>query len=394
MKKYFLIAKHEFKTNVRRKEFLLMTIGMPLFIFAIIVLPVIFVGNMGGGEDIKIGYVDATNSFHSQNFVKYSDHESAKKALFNREITHFFVVPVDYLNTGQINIYSTKKITLSDTGKVEKQIKGFLLENLLSEESEELVERVKQPMQSEYFTLGRDKEEKEGIGAFLFPIGFAMLFVLSIFTSSGYLLQGIVEEKENRVIEILLSSVSHKELLSGKIIGLGAVGLAQLLVWLTGALLIFSSAPVVVMGFIGNLHISILVGVLAPIYFILGYLVFASIMAGVGAVSTTSREGQQLAGVFSMSGVIPLFFLQFIIMSPDALFARVLSYFPLTSPLTMILRLSITEVPVYDIIISLTILIASTLGVIELSGRVFRAGLLMYGKKPTIKEVIKYVRAN
>jgi len=394
MKKYFLIAKHEFKTNVRRKEFLLMTIGMPLFIFAIIVLPVIFVGNMGGGEDIKIGYVDATNSFHSQNFVKYSDHESAKKALFNREITHFFVVPVDYLNTGQINIYSTKKITLSDTGKVEKQIKGFLLENLLSEESEELVERVKQPMQSEYFTLGRDKEEKEGIGAFLFPIGFAMLFVLSIFTSSGYLLQGIVEEKENRVIEILLSSVSHKELLSGKIIGLGAVGLTQLLVWLTGALLIFSSAPVVVMGFIGNLHISILVGVLAPIYFILGYLVFASIMAGVGAVSTTSREGQQLAGVFSMSGVIPLFFLQFIIMSPDALFARVLSYFPLTSPLTMILRLSITEVPVYDIIISLTILIASTLGVIELSGRVFRAGLLMYGKKPTIKEVIKYVRAN
>jgi len=394
MKKYFLIAKHEFKTNVKRKEFLLITIGMPLFIFAIIALPVLFMGNMGGSEDIKIGYVDATNSFHSPNFVKYSDRESAKNALFSDEITHFFVVPVDYLSTGQINIYSTKKITLSDTGKVEKQIKSFLLENLLSEESEELVERVKQPMQSEYFTLGGDKEEKEGIGAFLFPIGFAMLFVLSIFTSSGYLLQGIVEEKENRVIEILLSSVSHKELLSGKIIGLGAVGLAQLLVWLTGALLIFSSAPVVVMGLIGNLHIPILVGVLAPIYFILGYLVFASIMAGVGAVSTTSREGQQLAGVFSMSGVIPFFFLQFIIMSPNALFARVLSYFPLTSPLTMILRLSITEVPVYDITISLIILIATTLGVIELSSRVFRAGLLMYGKKPTIKEVIKYVRAN
>ena len=393
MKKYLLIAKHEFKTNVKRKEFLLMTIGMPLFMFAIIALPVLFMGNIGG-EDVKIGYVDATNSFHSQNFVKYSDHESAKKALFNREITHFFVVPVDYLSTGQINIYSTKKITSLGTGKVEKQIKNFLLENLLSGESEELVERVKQPMRSEYFTLDRDKEEKEGIGAFLFPIGFAMLFVLSIFTSSGYLLQGIVEEKENRIIEILLSSVSHKELLSGKIIGLGAVGLAQLLVWLTGALLIFSSAPIVVRGLIGNLHISPLVGVLAPIYFILGYLVFASIMAGVGAVSTTTREGQQLAGVFSMIGVIPLFFLQFIIMSPDALFARVLSYFPLTSPLTMILRLSITEVPVYDIIISLIILIASTLGVIELSSRVFRAGLLMYGKKPTIKEVIKYVRAN
>ena len=269
MKKYLLIAKHEFKTNVKRKEFLLMTIGMPLFIFAIIALPVLFMGNMDS-EEVIIRYVDATNSFNSQDFVKYSDLESAKKELFKDEITHFFVVPPDYLNTGEINIYSTKKITSTVPGGVENQIKSFLLENLLSGESEELVERVKQPMQSEYFTLNKDKEEKEGIGAFLFPIGFAMLFVLSIFTSSGYLLQGIVEEKENRIIEILLSSVSHKELLSGKILGLGAVGLAQLLIWLTGALLIFSSAPVVVMGLIGNLHISILVGVLAPIYFILG----------------------------------------------------------------------------------------------------------------------------
>jgi len=314
-----------------------------------------------------------------------------KKALFEGEITHFFVVPPDYLSTGEINIYSTKKITSTVSGGVENQIKGFLLENLLSGESEELVERVKQPMKSEYFNLNKDKEEKEGIGAFLFPFGFAMLFVLSIFTSSGYLLQGIVEEKENRIIEILLSSVSHRDLLSGKILGLGAVGLAQLLIWLTGALLILSSAPVVAIGILGNLQISTLLGVLAPIYFLLGYLVFASIMAGVGAVSTTLREGQQLAGVFSMSGVIPLFFLQFIIMSPNAIFARLLSYFPLTSPLTMILRLSITEVPVYDIVISLMILIISTIGVIELSSRVFRAGLLMYGKKPTIKELIKYV---
>ncbi|MHC1584497.1 MAG: ABC transporter permease [Methanosarcinales archaeon] len=391
MKKYFLIAKHEFKTNVKRKEFLLMTIGMPLFIFAIVALPVLFIDNIDS-EDVKIGYVDATNSFHSQDFVKYSDYESAKKALFECEITHFFVVPPDYLSTGEINIYSTKKITSTVSGGVENQIKGFLLENLLSGESEELVERVKQPMKSEYFNLNKDKEEKEGIGAFLFPFGFAMLFVLSIFTSSGYLLQGIVEEKENRIIEILLSSVSHRDLLSGKILGLGAVGLAQLLIWLTGALLILSSAPVVAIGILGNLQISTLLGVLAPIYFLLGYLVFASIMAGVGAVSTTLREGQQLAGVFSMSGVIPLFFLQFIIMSPNAIFARLLSYFPLTSPLTMILRLSITEVPVYDIVISLMILIISTIGVIELSSRVFRAGLLMYGKKPTIKELIKYVR--
>ncbi len=392
MKKYILIAKHEFITNVKRKGFLLMTIGLPLFILGITAIPMVFMGSAVKGEEVKIGYVDKTSNFQSQDFIKYSDVDSAKKSLLDGNITHFFTIPEDYLSTGKINISSTKRISSPGSMKVEGDIKDFLLENLLSGQSKELVERVKKPMVSEYFVLNKNEESKEGIGVFLFPIGFAVLFMLAIFTSSGYLLQGIVEEKENRVIEVLLSSVSHRELLIGKILGLGAVGLAQLLIWLMTGLIILSLNLVFVISFLGNLNISHSMAVLSPIYFILGYVVFASLMAGVGAVSTASKEGQQLAGIFSMSGVIPLFFLQFIIMSPNALFARILSFFPLTSPLTMIIRLSITEVQVYDIMISLFILVITTLGVIELSGRVFRAGLLMYGKKPTIKEVIKYVR--
>lgn len=392
MKKYIIIAKHEFITNVKRKGFLLMTVGLPLFILGITAIPMVLMGSIVKGEEVKIGYVDKTNNFQSQDFIKYSDEDSAKKSLLDGNITHFFIIPENYLSTGKINIFSTKRISSPGSMKAEGQIKDFLIENLLSGQSEELVERVKKPMDSEYFILNKHEENKEGIGAFLFPIGFAVLFMLVIFTSSGYLLQGIVEEKENRVIEVLLSSVSYKELLIGKILGLGAVGLAQMLIWLMTGLTILSFALVFVISFLGDLNISHSMAVLSPVYFILGYIVFASIMAGVGAVSTTSKEGQQLAGIFSMSGVIPLFFLQFIIMSPNALFPRVLSFFPLTSPLTMIIRLSVTEVQIYDIIISLVILIITTLVVIELSGRVFRAGLLMYGKKPTIREVIKYVR--
>jgi ABC-2 type transport system permease protein len=123
----------------------------------------------------------------------------------------------------------------------------------------------------------------------------------------------------------------------------------------------------------------------------LGYLDFASIMAGLGAVATTSREGQQMAGVFSIVGAIPLALSQFIITNPGAPLTIILSYFPLTSPITMIMRLSTADVQYYEVVLSTVILAVSAIVIIELSVKVFRASLLMYGKKPTLKEVVRYL---
>ncbi len=393
MKKYLLIAKHELITNVKRKEFLWMTFGLPLFMLAMVTLPLLFVNTVIKGEEVKIGYVDKTDTFQSGDFIKYPDEESAKKDLFESKITHFFIIPADYFDTGKINIYSDERISSPGSMTMNGRIRDFLLDNLLKGQPEKLRERIKEPINSEYFNLNKNEENREGIGAFIIPIGIGLIFMLSIFASSGFLLQGVVEEKENRVMEILLSSVSHRELLVGKILGLGTVGLVQLLIWFTVGLTMLSSVPAAIIGLLGNLHLSLLMVILSPIYFIMGFLVFASMMAGLGAIATTSREGQQLAAVFSITGALPMIFYQVLILSPDAFFARILSYFPLTSPLTMIMRLSITDVPVYDIIISLLILIASVFLAIELSVRIFRASLLMYGKKPTISEVIKYVRS-
>jgi ABC-2 type transport system permease protein len=123
----------------------------------------------------------------------------------------------------------------------------------------------------------------------------------------------------------------------------------------------------------------------------LGYLAFASIMAGLGAVATTSREGQQMAGIFLIIGAIPLMFLQFILTNPGSPLTKILSYFPLTSPITMIMRLSTAEVQYYEVVISTMILAVSAIVIIELSVKIFRASLLMYGKKITLKEVIRYL---
>lgn len=392
MTKWSTIAKHEYTYNIRRKEFLFVTFGLPLFMLVIGGLPILLMSSSISHEELRIGYVDKTGLFDSMNFTKYADEELAKKDLFENKITHFFVIPANYTATGEIDIFSAKK-RAPESRAIEDQIKSFLMDNLLKGERREIVERAKNPINSEYFTLNENGgSSKEGISTILVPIAFAMLFMISIFTSSNFLLQGVVEEKENRVMEILLSSVSYRELLIGKVFGLGAVGLTQILIWQIVGIALLSSNPIVSAIVLDKVHVSIPILLLASIYFILGYFVFASIMAGVGAVATTSREGQQLAGIFSITGAIPLIISEFMITNPNAILVRALSYFPMTSPITMIMRLSLTEVPLYEIVISILILAASTYIIIELSVRIFRASLLMYGKKPTISEVIKYVR--
>ncbi|HLB72315.1 MAG: ABC transporter permease [Candidatus Methanoperedens sp.] len=390
MTKWITIAKHEFSYNVRRKEFLFVTFGLPIFMLAIMGIPILLMSVSISHEEYRIGYVDRTGSFEPLNFTGYPDEETARKELLEGKITHFFVIPPDYRSTGKINIFSTNR-TLS--GTVDDKIRDFMLENLLKGQKIDLVERIKDPMHSEYFILNEKGETGEdGFSALLVSIAFALFFMLSIFTSSNFLLQGVVEEKENRVIEILLSSVSYRELLIGKIFGLGAVGLTQIIVWsMIGAGLLFSNRLVFSI-LVERMHVSFALLVFALGFFILGFLVFASLMAGVGAVSTTTREGQQMAGIFSIIGAIPLIFSQFILMYPDAILTTALAYFPLTSPITMIMLLSIGEVQFHELMISVLILTFSTLLIIELSVKIFRVSLLMYGKKPTIGEMIKYVR--
>jgi len=393
MSKWATIAKHEYLTNIKRKEFLFVTFGIPLFMFATMGISFLFMGIGSHDVGYKIGYIDRTGQFETTNFTKYTNEEMARKDLLDNKLTNYFVIPENYTATGRILIYSSKK-NFADNLKIEEQIRTFLLANLLKNEPPEIIQRINKPIIGEYYTLN-DKgltNEDNGITILLVPIVFSLLFTLSIFTSSGFLLQGVVEEKENRIIEVILSSVSHKELLQGKIIGLGALGLTQISMWLVVASSLILINPVILLLVVSQIHISISLLVYAMFYFALGYLIFASIMAGVGAVSTTSREGQQIAGIFSLAGAFPLMFAQFIITSPNDVLARALSIFPLTSPTAMIMRLSLTEVPLYELMISLILLVVSAYFIMELSVRIFRASLLMYGKKPTIQELIKYVR--
>ncbi|MCK4428902.1 MAG: ABC transporter permease, partial [Candidatus Aenigmarchaeota archaeon] len=233
-----IVAKYEFLKTVKRKEFLFAALILPLIIMLPLMLTIHYLPLLiKETADEKIGFVDYSDFLKpDQNFAEYNDIETAKKALVNENISSFFVVQTDYFNTSKIAVYSKDESFFSSTPT--KIIKSFLMKNLLDygNVSEEIGERIKNPMIKEEITLdeqGNIKEEKEsGINSFLIPYILAMLLLMSIMTSSGYLMQGIVEEKESKTGELLLSSMSADQLLKGKIIGYGGVGLLQISIYL------------------------------------------------------------------------------------------------------------------------------------------------------------------
>lgn len=192
-------------------------------------------------------------------------------------------------------------------------------------------------------------------------------------------------------MEILLSSVSARQLLTGKVLGLGSAGLLQLLIWATSARVVGQMASIS-LDFAKGLNISTSIVVLGVVYFLLGYLLFGVLMAAIGSLGASARESQQLASIFSITAVVPLMLSALIIENPNHIVARVLTIIPFTAPITVMERLAATDIAPWELIVSVTVLAASVVGAMILAGKVFRMGILMYGKRPSLREIIRYIR--
>lgn len=408
--KTFIVARHEFLKTIKRKEFLFMTFLFPLLITGISILPAMLSG-MTPAEDQKVGYIDMTDSFgfpesiqseglsldsseaktSVMEFVRYRQISDAKQALQAGQISSYLVIPVNFLETGTIELYSLEKGSPVAGFELSAELSNIVVTSLLKDKVDELtLNRVRDPVNIKSYSLGKSGEfSEQGIAdifaSFGLPILTAFLLFFSIFSSSGFLLRGVTEEKENRIIEILLSSATPFEILTGKIFGLGAVGLLQVVIWL--------AAITLGSGYALPIKIEPATLFLALIYFVLGFLFFASVMAGIGAVTSSLQESQQIAGLFTFAAASPLMFMQMIITNPDSSFSVFLSLFPLSSPVAMLARMGSTSVPVYQILASIFFLFVSVHGAILLSSRLFRTYLLMYGKRPKVKEIWKNIRA-
>jgi ABC-2 type transport system permease protein len=403
MNKTLLILRHEFLHTVKRRGFIIMTLIVPLVaLLAIGVYQLISgIEKPAVAEEIAIGYVDEAGGFQeytnqgSITLVGFDTQDYATEALVEGDIKEYFVIPPDYISTGVVSRYTLEK-QLVAPDDIATAIKNFLLTNLLAGKvPAATVDRVEAPLNlvtTRLTETGAIAPEQGGFGTFIIPVVFGILLVFAIIFSSTYLLQGLSEEKENRLIEVLLSSVSARQLLTGKVLGIGAAGLVQVLVWVVSALLLLNLASSFIGGLISTIQLPANFLVLAVVYFVLGYLLFAVLSAGIGAISSNSREGQQLIGIFTLPLITPLWFMSLLVLFPDNPVWVVLTIFPLTSPVEVMVRLGVSYVPAWQMAASIAVLGLTIIGVLLLTTRVFRTYLLMYGKRPKFREIIRSFR--
>lgn len=404
MNKTLLIFRHEFLHTIKRKGFIIMTLIVPLVaLLAIGGFQLIAgIAEPPVAEEVTIGYVDNSGGFEGYtqqgkvNLVRFDTQDDATEALIEGDIKEYFVIPPDYISTGVVSLYTLEKQLVAPVD-IATAIRNFLLNNLLEGKvPAATVDRVEAPLNlvtTRLTETGAIAPEQGGFGNFIIPVVFSLLLSFSIIFSSTYLLQGLSEEKENRLIEILLSSVSARQLLTGKVFGIGAAGLTQVVVWVISASLLLSLASSTFGGFISIIQLPANFLVLAVVYFILGYLLFAVLSAGIGAISSSSREGQQLIAIFTLPLFIPLWFMSLLMLFPNNPIWVVLTIFPITAPVEVMIRLGVSEIPAWQLAASIAVLVLSIIGILLLTSRVFRTYLLMYGKRPKFGEIIRSLRS-
>lgn len=409
MRNIWMIARHEYLTNVRRVGFIVFTLLIPALGLITLISGAFFSGQASNffrtqfTPDTKpLGVVDQSQLFtpippsFEKRFVAFSSEDAAKRALLADQITAYVVIPRDYVQMGKLTSYAKGGFSGAIAAD-SRSLQQFLIAGLLNGKVDPgLVARASTPPDVTPVTLDAQGNPTTGgalsfVAGFLGPYLLSVLLVISIFVSSSYLLRSVSEEKETRVIEIVLSSVSATELLAGKVIGLGALGLTQVGVWLLSTFVLSAGAGALIAGAVLILNPGSFL--LAAVYFVLGYLLFALLMATAGSLGTNLRESQQLAGIFSFLAAIPYMLGGFLFANPNALLARVLSFFPLTAPTMMMLRLPLGTLPIEDIVGSIVVLLISIPFIWWAGAKLFRMGLLMYGKRPDLNEIARALRA-
>lgn len=407
MRIVLLVAGQELIYNLRRPGYIFMTLFIPVFGVLVFGISSVFGGQVGDflqtqfePRDEVTGYVDLSGVLtadllqYAGLFIPYADEASAREALLAGEIKSYFVAPADYLQTGRLVVYGSEGGFSAFVEADEGILRTFLVDQLLAGKVDPTIQaRVLNPAAIELVRLDETGQVSEQgpfdwLGDFVVPYAFSILFFITIFVTSGYLLQGVAEEKEGRVIEILVSSVGPTQLLTGKILGLGALGLIQVFVWLgsTTALLMASASR---FSLTGTLSLSTSTILLGLVYYLLGYLLYATLMAAGGSLGTSARESQQIGGLFSIGAVVPMMMLGVIISNPGSPLAVALSYIPLSAPVMMLMRLGFGPVPTQQIVISLALLVAGIAVALWAGAKVFRAGLLMYGKRPGLRDLAR-----
>lgn len=410
------VFRYETIRQASRNAYLLLTFGLPVVALVGFGLYTVISGideeeDPTSDDDIQqifedydpIGYIDTDSVLQeprrppfTQKVTRYADEASARQALEDGEIATYFVLADDYLESGSVDVVAdTLDLTVPEQADL---FEAFVLNSLIADEaSAQLFVRLQNPLSLTQNTIerGTDAVEQvdEGDDAQQFWIAYVFVLALigSTLISSGYLMSSVIEERETRMIEIIISSVRPGPLLAGKILAQGMLGLAQISVWLATFLFVVTQLSGDLIDTSG-LSINASTLVITLIYFALGYLLFGAAYAGIGAVSGSLREGSQLLTVVILPAMAPLYFLAVIVEDPNGTLATVMSIIPITAPVAMVVRATLTEIPLLELAASIALLSLTVVVFIWLGGRLFRVGVLLTGSFPGVRELLRYLR--
>ncbi|HKP31331.1 MAG TPA: ABC transporter permease [Chitinophagaceae bacterium] len=433
MNKIWLIIQREYLTRVRKKSFLITTILVPLIIIGFYAA-IIAIAVSDTSKTDKIAVIDEANIFEGKipsekdeentlkfDFIKNETEESFKKKYEDQGYSLFlFVPPVDVKNPTGINLHSQSSVSLNTKNKVERAVdkaierKRLLSENIDPQKYESIKSNVEIPTKID--SKEGEKKGVEGIAsAVAFAAGILIYIVLMIYGSM--VMRGVAEEKTSRISEVIISSVKPFQLMFGKIVGIGAVGITQFIIWIILIGVLQLILPLVMPGLgdqianapmQGNIPMTGNASMVAKVteglqsldlglilfcfifYFIGGYLMYSSLFAAVGSVvSEDPQEAQQLIFPIMMPIIFGFVIMMKAVQDPNSGLAVFGSLFPLTSPIVMMGRVTF-GVPWTQLVLSMALLIVTFLFCTWMAGKIYRTGILMYGKRPTWKEMMKW----
>ena len=326
--------------------------------------------------------------------VPYDDLTAALSDLRAKKVGIVFAVDADYLATGSLTTYSRDAGLFSQQNdrqhrtQVADAIRASLLKAALSGSA---LQRAYDPAgkvtRMVLTSTGdfRASNDDTGLGPIAGSFGVFLLLTMAIFFSAGFLQQATIADRQNKMIEILLSSANPEHLVLGKLLGLGGAGLLQVLIYL--ALIILPGTALFAL-----FQVSLLKLALSVVFFVVGFLVFACLMTGTGMLGRTAQESAQLSMIWMLLASSPWFFIANIGAAPNGVLARTLSFFPLTSSIAMMMRLSSIDIPPLELIAVVVVDVVAIYLAFRAAAKIFRASALMYGKRPTLPEFVRWLR--
>lgn len=437
MRKILSVIKREYIQIVRTKGFVIGTILGPVLMAGMVIVPTL-VASMTVAKQETIGVVDLSREIFLDLDKKLDEKEYRLKDGFrryvlkkfelppmvgieelkkdlnakvlNKELAAYILIPEYVLGdkaaeavvqeagsgNNDVEYVSQHTTDYEKLGSLNSALNSVIIEKRLKREGldPEKISQFIQRVRLRPIKVTKKGEEEDTMGTFWISYFLALIIYMAIFIYGSVIMRGVIEEKSSRVIEVILSSMRPFQLMLGKILGIGAVGLTQFSIWAIFGFAVTSYGKSFIPGGpeISLVSIPTYVFVYFVVFFILGYFLYGTFYAAVGSMVNSEKEAQQLVMPITMFLILPLLLLIFVIRSPDSALSVFLSLFPLFTPIIMMLRISVLLPPFIQIGASVLILILTVLLMTWLAAKIYRAGILMYGKPPRFAEIIRWLR--